>query len=109
MGRHYGDGIALLALLIWLLRQPNTKTPFVFVTATKYDAPIPLNPWAFEDRQSLGALNKKNLFIPEHLPDWNESINKFEVVPKLVDGKFFNQFKDGTPLILYVSAARHRG
>src|SRR5215813_2777415 len=52
--------LALLSFLVWLLLQWNPKTPFVFVTVTKYDTPVPVNAWALEDRTALELLNGSN-------------------------------------------------
>ncbi len=92
--------LALLAFLLWLLHQWNTKTPIVFITATKYEDPIPLNPWAVEDRNSLQEL-KAILSIPERVPDWNEASGKLEVLPKSLD--FLVHFRKESPLLLYLS------
>ncbi len=93
--------LALLSFLVWLLLQWKPKTPFVAVTATKYEVPVPINAWATEDRKALELLHRKNLSLPEYLPDWNQSGSRFELLPKSLD---LSQYREVAPLVVYVSA-----
>jgi hypothetical protein len=92
--------LALLSFLVWLLLQWNPKTPFVFVTVTKYDTPVPVNAWAVEDRAALELLNGSNISVPK-LPEWKADGNHFELLP---ESFHVNDYRQTAPVVIYVSA-----
>jgi hypothetical protein len=89
--------LALVGLLISQLI-PKKKTLLIFIAATHYESPVPLNPWAIEDGEALGKLTK-NLLVTEYEPGASGAEKRKGILPQSL-----NPGRGESPVIVYVCA-----
>jgi hypothetical protein len=78
-------------------------TQVILVTATDYQLPAPLNPWAVEDGNLLKALEDQNLWPVSDISDkWNKQPNA-AALQALLDEEIGKNEKSEEPLIVHIS------
>jgi hypothetical protein len=94
--------IGLLSTLVYLLLVSPKMTPVVAITAIDYAPPIPLNPWAREDRDALAALHEQNLTFHDASGEWStQGATNTNLLPT---GVLSSRPRDREPVIVYISA-----
>ncbi len=63
--------LTLAGLFIWGLLYTSMKTPVIAVAATNYNWPLPLNPYAQEDLDSLEWLSGRTLEVHNSSSEWD--------------------------------------
>jgi Mg-chelatase subunit ChlD len=94
--------IGLLSTLVYLLLVSPKMTPVVAITAIDYAPPIPLNPWAREDRDALAALHEQNITFYDASGEWStQGGTNTNLLPADL---LASRPRDKEPVIVYISA-----
>jgi hypothetical protein len=88
-----GVGLLVALIVVWLMRY--RQTPLICITVTEYEAPLPLNPWAYEDEQFLTKISQ----LDHERVEWKKGQPQFDLFPR-----GFNSGDTRTPLIVYINA-----